>query len=289
MGIRGTSVVAIVLLGFGGLSATQITAQTPAAQGGRYTGPRTADGKPDLNGIWQVFNAAHWNLEPHSAEEGVPAGQGVVEGGTIPYKPEALAKKKQNYDSRATADPFAKCYLPGVPRITYVPLPFEISQSSKYVIFAYEFAHARRIVYTDGSPHVEALEFWMGDSRGRWEGDTLVIDTNDFNDNTWLDKAGNYHSNALHVIERYTPTDSSHINYEVTIEDAKVFTRPWKMSMVMYRRVDPGLQLLEYDCVSFFWKKTIAAGRRANGSVALENPFDTGKEGVTCRAQSGDS
>jgi hypothetical protein len=101
----------------------------------------------------------------------------------------------------------------------------------------------------------------MGDSRGRWEGDTLVIDTNDFNDNTWLDKAGNYHSNALHVIERYTPTDSSHINYEVTIEDAKVFTRPWKMSMVMYRRVDPGLQLLEYDCLSFFWKRTIAAGR----------------------------
>jgi hypothetical protein len=261
MGIRGTGVLAIVLLGFGGLSATQITAQTPASQTGRYTGPRTPDGKPDLNGIWQVFNAAHWNLEPHSAEDGVPAGQGVVEGGTIPYKPEALAKRKQNYDSRATADPFAKCYLPGVPRITYVPLPFEISQSSKYVIFAYEFAHARRIVYTDGSPHVEALEFWMGDSRGRWEGDTLVIDTNDFNDNTWLDKAGNYHSNALHVIERYTPTDSSHINYEVTIEDAKVFTRPWKMSMVMYRRVDPGLQLLEYDCVSFFWKRTIAAGK----------------------------
>jgi hypothetical protein len=185
----------------------------------------------------------------------------VVEGGTIPYKPEALAKKKQNYDNRATADPFAKCYLPGVPRITYVPLPFEISQSPKHVIFAYEFAHARRIVYTDGSPHVQALEFWMGDSRGRWEGDTLVIDTNDFNDNTWLDKAGNYHSNALHVIERYTPTDSSHINYEVTIEDSKVFARPWKMSMVIYRRVEAGVQLLEYDCVSFFWKKTIAAGK----------------------------
>jgi hypothetical protein len=261
MGIRGTGVLAIVLLGFGGLSATQITAQTPASRTGRYTGPRTPDGKPDLNGIWQVFNAAHWNLEPHSAEQGVPAGQGVVEGGTIPYKPEALAKKQQNYANRATADPFSKCYLPGVPRITYVPLPFEITQSPKYVVVAYEFAHARRIIYTDGSPHAEALEFWMGDSRGRWEGDTLVIDTNDFNDNTWFDKAGNYHSNALHVIERYTPSDSSHINYEVTIEDPKVFTRPWKMSMVIYRRVDAGLQLLDYDCVSFFWKKTIAAGK----------------------------
>src|SRR5579864_5512164 len=258
---RGMGVTAIVAVGLAWVAATEMRAQAPASQSRGYSGPRTPDGKPDLNGIWQVFNTANWNLEPHSAEEGVPAGQGVVEGGTIPYKPEALAKRKQNYDSRGTADPFAKCYLPGVPRITYVPLPFEISQSSKYIIFAYEFAHARRIVYTDGSPHVEALEFWMGDSRGRWGGDTLVIDTNDFNDNTWLDKAGNYHSNALHVIERYTPTDSSHINYEVTIEDAKVFTRPWKMSMVIYRRVDPGLQLLEYDCVSFFWKRTIAAGR----------------------------
>jgi hypothetical protein len=255
---RGMGVAAIVVVALVWLAATEMGAQAPASQGRGYSGPRTPDGKPDLNGIWQVFNAAHWNLEPHAAEEGVPAGQGVVEGGTIPYKPEALAKRRENYEKRATADPVSKCYLPGVPRITYMPLPFEIVQTPKYVTVAYEFAHARRIIYTDGSPHVEALEFWMGDSRGRWEGDTLVVDSNNFNDKTWFDKSGNYHSEELHVVERYSPIDPDHINYEVTIEDPKVFGRPWKMSMIIYRRLETGLQLLDYDCVSFFWKKTNA-------------------------------
>lgn len=260
--IAGLGVVGALQLGgrrFSSLGATPVSAQTQPLPPVSYTGPRTLDGKPNLNGIWQVLNSAHWNLEPHSAEDGVPGGQGVVEGGTIPYKPEALAKRNENFAKRATADPMSHCYLPGVPRITYVPLPFEIVQTAKHVVFAYEYAHARRIAYTDGSPHVEALEFWMGDSRGRWEGDTLVIDTNNFNDKTWFDKAGNYHSEALHVVERYTPTDSDHIRFEATIEDPKVFTRPWKMSMVIYRRLEPGLQLVEYDCVSFFWKQAIAA------------------------------
>lgn len=233
-------------------------AQRPGPRRGTYTGPRTSDGKPNLNGIWQVMGTAHWDLEAHSPEEGVPGGQSVVEGGAIPYKPEALAKKKENYENRATADPLSKCYLPGVPRVTYVPLPFEIIQTPKYVSMAYEFAHARRIIYTDGSPHVEALEFWMGDSRGRWEGDTLVVDTNNFNDKTWFDKAGNHHSEELHVVERYTPTGPNHIDYQVRIEDPKVFTRPWNMRMIIYRRLEPGLQLLDYDCVSFFWKKTVS-------------------------------
>ena len=255
MRIRRKCPAAVIVLGLMWVVAAQLQAQAPAGQIGKYSGPRTADGKPDLNGIWQVFNAAHWNLEPHSPEEGVPGGQGVVEGGTIPYKPEALAQRKKNYDSRATADPVSKCYMPGVPRITYVPFPFEISQTPKYVVFAYEFAHARRIIYTDGSPHVEALEFWMGDSRGKWEGDTLVVDTNNFNDKTWFDQAGNYHSDALHVVERYTPMSANHISYEVTIEDSKVFSRPWKMNMIIYKRLEKDLQLLDYDCVSFFWKK----------------------------------
>jgi hypothetical protein len=120
---------------------------------------------------------------------------------------------------------------------------------------AFAFAHARRLIYTDGSPHVEALEFWMGDSRGRWEGDTLVISTNNFNNKTWFDKAGNYHSEALEVLERYTPMGPNHIDYEVTITDPQVFTRPWKMRMVIYRRIEPGAQLLDYDCVSFWWKR----------------------------------
>jgi hypothetical protein len=257
MRIRRSGVVAIIA--FIWFAGTGTGAQAPAVQGGAYTGPRTSDGKPDLNGVWQVFNSAHWDLEAHSAEQGVPAGQGVVEGGSIPYKPEALAKRKQNYAARATADPLSKCYLPGVPRVTYVPLPFEIVQTPKYVTIVYEFAHARRLIYTDGSPHVEALEFWMGDSRGRWEGDTLVVDTNSFNDKTWFDKAGNYHSEDMHVVERYTPMSPHHINYEVTVEDPKVFSRPWKMNMVIYRRLERNVQLLDYDCVSFFWKKALSS------------------------------
>ena len=252
-------VTAVALAGVGP-AVWGLAAQAPAGAGRAYAGPRTPDGKPDLNGIWQVLNSAAWDIEAHSPEEGVPGGQGVVEGGPIPYQPSALAKRKANADHRATADPLSKCYVPGVPRVTYVPLPFEITQTPKYVMVAYEIAHARRIIYTDGSPHVKDLEFWMGDSRGRWEGDTLVVDSIDFNDSTWFDKAGNFHSEALHVVERYTAMDPDHINYEVTIEDPKVFTRPWKMSMIIYRRLDKGLQLLDYDCVSFYWKK-LPAGK----------------------------
>jgi len=244
-----------------GRTWTTLAAQTRGSQAAPYSGPRTRDGKPDLNGIWQVLNEAYWDVEAHSAEEGTPGGIGVVEGGGIPYKPEALAKRKQNWEKRATEDPSTKCFLAGVPRITYVPLPFEIVQTPKYVVFSYAYEHARRIAYTDGSPHPEALEFWMGDSRGKWEGDTLVIDNVDFNDKTWFDHAGNYHSNALHVIERYTVTDADHITYEATIEDPKVFLRPWKMTMTLYRRRDPGLEVIDYDCVSFFWKKVIAADK----------------------------
>jgi hypothetical protein len=230
---------------------------TSSAQSRGFSGPRTEDGKPNLNGIWQVMNTANVDLEAHSAQEGEPAGIGVVEGGSIPYLPAALAKKKENYAKRKTADPLSKCYLPGVPRATYVPMPFEINQTPKYVVIAYEFAHARRIIYTDGSPHVEALEFWMGDSRGRWEGDTLVVSTNNLTDKTWFDQAGNHHSEALHVEERFTPVSADLINYEATMEDSKTFSRPWKISMPIYKRQEKGLQLLEYDCVAFFWHKAI--------------------------------
>jgi hypothetical protein len=247
-------VVAAAFAGLG-IGFSRLPAQARQGAPRAYAGPRTADGKPNLNGIWQVLGTAHWDLEAHSAQDGVPAGPSVVEGGDIPYLPSALAKRKENYQKRATADPLSKCYLPGVPRVTYVPLPFEIVQTPKHVVMSYEIAHARRIVYTDGSPHVEALEFWMGDSRGRWEGDTLVVDTNNLTDKTWLDKSGNFHSAELHVVERYTPTDADHIAYEVTLEDKKVFTRPWKMNMVIYRRLEKDLQLFDYDCVSFFWRK----------------------------------
>jgi hypothetical protein len=218
---------------------------------------RTPDGKPNLNGIWQVVNSANWDLEPHSAEDGIPGGTGVVEGGTIPYRPEALKVRDENRKNRRTADPVAKCFIPGVPRVTYMPYPFQIMQTPKYVAISYEFAHTQRVLYTEGSRHPEALNFWMGDSRGHWEGDTLVVDVTDFNDKTWLDNAGNYHSDQLHVVERYKLTDATHIDYQATIEDPKVFSRPWSIRMPIYRRLEPNLQIIDYDCVSFFWQKFI--------------------------------
>jgi len=245
---RGTSL--------SGLAGIAEAAQAPAPATA-YRGPRTPDGKPNLNGIWQVLSTANWDLLPHSAQDGVPAGQGVVEGDEIPYQPAALAKKKANFEKRKTDDPMAKCFLPGVPRITYVPFPFQIAQTPKYIAMTYEFDHATRIIYTDGSPHPPPVDFWMGDSRGRWQGDTLVVDVTHFNDETWFDMAGNYHSDALHVVERYTPISQDAINYEATVEDPKVFTRPWKISMPLYRRLEKGVQLLEYECVDFAYQKAI--------------------------------
>jgi hypothetical protein len=213
--------------------------------------PRTPDGKPDLSGIWQAVNTAAWNILPHPAEEGVPAGLGVVDGNDLPYRPEAAARQRENYASRATLDPEAKCWLPGVPRATYMGFPFQIIQTPRQISILYEYAHTSRNIFMN-SPHPRGpIEWWMGDSRGAWEGDTLVVDVVHFNDQTWFDKAGNHHSEQLHVVERYTLMNANHINYEATIEDPKVFTRPWKMSMPLYRRLDPNMQLLEYECYGF--------------------------------------
>ena len=216
-----------------------------------YAGPRTPEGQPDLNGIWQVLSTAAWDVRAHNAQDGVPAGLGVVVDDEIPYQPWAATQQQDNYANRLTEDPVRKCYLPDVPRITYLAFPFRILQTPDHVVMTYEFAHVVRIIYTDGSPHPLPNDFWMGDSRGHWEGDTLVVDTTHFNDQTWFDAAGNFHSDALHVVERYTPTSPHHIDYEVTIEDPKVFTRPWTMRMPLYRRMEEGLQLLDYDCVDF--------------------------------------
>ena len=214
--------------------------------------PRTADGKPDLSGIWQVMNTAAWDIQDHAARKGEPAGIGVVVGNEIPYKPEALARKRQNYENRAAADPESKCYLPGIPRIMYMPYPFQIFQKPDTVTMLFEYVHATRFVYTNGTPHPPGhIDWWMGDARGRWEGDTLVVDVVDFNEETWFDRAGNFHSDELHLVERFTPLDRDHITYEVTVEDPKVFTRPWRMSMILYRHRETTLQLLEYECYGF--------------------------------------
>jgi hypothetical protein len=220
---------------------------TPAAAQG-LAPPRTADGKPNLQGIWQVLNTAAWDIQDHHARLGVPGGQGVVEGDEIPYQPWALAKRRENFETRQTADPETKGYLPGVPRIMYMPFPFQIFQTPTHVTIAFEYGHGIRILYTNGTPHPERpFDMWLGDSRGRWEGDTLVTDVVHFTDQTWFDRARNLHSEALHLVERYMLIGPDHLAYEVTIEDPKVFTRPWKMSMLFYRRKEPNLRLLEYE------------------------------------------
>jgi hypothetical protein len=234
-----------------------------AAQNQAAPTPRAANGGPDLSGVWQVLNTAAWDIQDHSASLGVPAGQGVVEGNEIPYQPWATAKKRENFANRRTADPEARCFQPGVPRITYMPFPFQIVQTPTYIAILYEYAHVTRHIYADGTPHPKGpIDSWlMGDSRGRWEGNTLLVDVIHFTDQTWFDRAGNFHSEALHVVERYTPTDRDHITYEVTIEDPKVFTRPWKMTMPLYRRQERNVQLLDYECYTLLQEERAAAAR----------------------------
>ena len=213
-----------------------------------------------------MLSTAAWDILAHNAQDGVPAGLGVVEGNDIPYQEWAATQQQANYASRMTADPVRKCYLPGVPRTTYMPFPFRILQTPDHVIMTYEFAHVVRIIYTDGSPHPLPNDFWMGDSRGHWDEDTLVVDTTHFNGQTWFDAAGNFHSDTLHVVERYTPTSSYHIDYEVTIEDPNVFPRPWTMRMPLYRRMEEGLQLLDYDCVDFILQSLTRQGPEEGGA-----------------------
>jgi len=239
------------LIGYWNLAALAAILLLTQIPGGAQNLHRLADGKPDFNGIWEALNTAAWDIQDHTGQLGVPPGLGVVEGNEIPYQASALAKKKENFANRAKADlTESKCYLAGVPRITYMPYPFQIEQSTKAIAFTYEFDHALRVIHMDGQ-HPDPDSFpdtWMGDSRGHWEGDTLVVDSRNFNDQTWFDHAGNFHSEALHVVERYSLTDSGHINYEATIEDPKVFTKPWKISMPLYRRMEKSARLLEYEC-----------------------------------------
>ena len=200
------------------------------------------------------MNAAAYDVEPHTASLGIPAGTGVIvdpPDGMIPYQGWAPEKKKENFKNRATTDPLGKCFMPGVPRVTYLPFPFQIIQTQRYVTIIYEYLHIYRTVYLDRSKHLEGVDFWNGDSIGRWEGNRLVVDVADFNDQTWLDAAGNFHGESLHVVERYTRADTDTITYDVTIEDPKVFTRPWKMIMLLYRHKEKNARLLEYECHAY--------------------------------------
>lgn len=232
----------------------------PGAAAAPFT--RMPDGRPNLNGIWAASNSANWNIETHAASQGpltalgaafsVPGGLGVVEGGEVPYKAEARAKRDANAKNWLANDPEVKCYLPGVPRATYMPYPFQIVQSTdpNDILVTYEFASASRVVHMS-NPQEAPVDSWMGWSNGRWDGDTLVVDVTSFVDQTWFDRAGNYHSGALHVVERYTPLGPDVIHYEARIEDPNVFTRAWTMSMPLYRRAEKNARLMEYKCVEF--------------------------------------
>ena len=231
-------------------------------------------GKPDLNGIWQVFNTANYDLEAHSAKaamsmvEGpvvpipnqkivllgavgsVPAGLGVVEEGEIPYRPWALKKKKENQKYWLERDPEIKCYLPGVPRATYMAFPFQIFHSDKAMMFTYEYAGAVRNILSE-DPGPAAVDSWMGQSWGYWEEDTFIVKASGFNDKTWFDRAGNFHSDKLQVTEKYRLIDKNHIDYQATIEDSEVFKEPWTIKMVLYKRVGKDAALQQFKCVDF--------------------------------------
>jgi len=222
-----------------------------APAGETYRAPRAPDGKPDLQGIWEAHNTANANLEAHSAERGIRAGESFVvdpPDGKIPYQTGAAAHQKSNFEKRATADPLNRCFLPGVPRATYLPYPFQIFQTPEFVAITYEFVHASRTIHMNRSEHPDGIDFWMGDSRGHWDGETLVVDVTDLGNDTWLDASGDYHSDALHVVERYTRTGPDTMLYEATIEDPKVLTRPYKIRMQLDRHTEKNAQLYEYEC-----------------------------------------
>lgn len=263
-----------------GLVATFVTGAMAA--GGAASGqeartstiPRLSDGKPDLNGLWQALGNAHWDIEPHVARPAlamqpgpvvpvpadevlalgavgsVPSGYGVVIGGEIPYLPEARAKRDENREHWLERDPEIECYLPGVPRATYMPFPFQIFHSESKVFIAYEYAGATRDIYLE-DPGPAQVDSWMGQSVGRWEGDVLVVEVTGLIADTWFDRAGNHHGPAMTVTERYEMIGPDHLIYEATIEDPDTFSRPWTVRMPLYRNIDPDARLGQFKCVEF--------------------------------------
>ena len=261
-----------------GVSAV-VTLSVTRAAGQAARSARTADGKPDFSGIWQAANEANWDLQAHEARAGmvtqqgvypyeyarvpaapvlalgaaggVPGSLGVVEGdGQIPYTPEGAVIKQENAENWIDRDPELKCYLPGIPRAMYMPYPFQIFQSTNKIQMAFEFSDAARVIHLDEVEPPPSYSY-MGHSVGRWDGDALVVDVTDFNGKNWFDRAGNFHSDALHIEERFTLMTPDVIWYEVAIEDPKTFTQPWKIAMPLYRRMEPNMQLLDYRCTDF--------------------------------------
>jgi hypothetical protein len=261
--------------------AALLVAAHASADGVLKDFPRARDGRPDLSGVWQSLNTAHWNLEPHvsaypviaelGAQFAVPPGLGVVDGGKIPYLPEALAERDKRFANRLTDDPEGKCYLGGVPRSTYMPYPFQIFQNQRDVVIAYQFATGFRRIYVDGKDEAP-LDSWMGWSNAHWDGDTFVVEVTGLNGLTWLDRAGNYASGNARVTERYTPLGPNHLRYEATIEDPTVFSRPWTIRMPLYRIVDEGFRMLEFKCEPFAEEKLYGHLRKPSPEAAEGAP-----------------
>jgi hypothetical protein len=219
--------------------------------------PRLPSGKPDFSGIWQSNSPADFDLEPHAARRDAPPGAGVVKGGTIPYLPEALAQKQRNFERRAALDPRLKCWVLGVPRSVYYPEPFQIFQRDRDLTLLHQFGHQVRTIYTNGTLHPLDQEqgFFLGDSRGKWEGDTLVVDVNDLIDLTWLDRAGNFHSDKLHVVERWKFLDANTIEYRATLDDPEVYSRPWELTVQLFRNRDENAQIIEDYCYTLEYEQ----------------------------------
>ena len=251
--------LAVLLIAMGAVAvlsqAVRSVAQAPAAPL-----PRLPDGKPNFTGLWQALGTAHWDIRDHIAQPGpilqlgaagaVPGGQGIVEGNEIPYQPWAAAKQKENFANRLALDPEIKCYMPGVPRGMYMPFPLQIVQSPQNMVIAHEYATANRVIQL-AKPREAAIDTWMGTSNGKWEKDTLVVEVTGLNGLSWFDRAGNFASENVRIVERFTFAGADHINYQATIEDKTVFTRPWTISFPLYRRKEKNAQLTEFKCVPF--------------------------------------
>ena len=236
---RMAAALAIACLAGGACAAAQAAGKLP----------RLSNGKPDFSGIWQTTSAADFDLEPHGTRKDAPPGPGIVDGGAIPYLPKALEQRRKNFERRASADPRLKCFTLGVPRGVYYPEPFQIFQRPQDLTLLHQFGHSVRTIHTNGTPHPDnPNDWWLGDSRARWEGDTLVVDVRHFNDETWLDRSGNFHSDQLHLVERWRLLDADTIEYRATLEDAQVYSRPWSLGVILHRHREKDFQLVEDYC-----------------------------------------
>ena len=181
----------------------------------------------------------------------IPGGVGVVEGGEIPYRAQGLERKLENQENWLELDPVVRCYMPGIPRANYMPFPFQIFQTDVNILFAYQFASTTRNVFMNRPDYEAPILTVMGHNLGQWEGQSLVITTTDQYDWTWFDHSGNHHSEALRVTEKFTPIGPNTLWYEAEIDDSEVYTRPWKISMPLYRRLERGMQLVEFKCQEY--------------------------------------